>query len=529
MLQKRVRTAEAKPTAPMIPEQFQIQPQRRNRVARSNDGLLNTLWVILGMMAALTIVAGYLYAFSDLILPGASVAGIDTAGLSLRDGKNALEEAWAAQRMGINVAGTRREIAPTDLGVRLDGWQTAQRLHAAGRSPDGLLAMLGLAEPRVVDPVLVMDRDAAVATLNGLAPAFSFPPTAASIEIVDGRAVITPPAPGQTLDVAATLALIHDNLPVIMLQPDLPLVTMPIPPAAATMPLDDVAAAVNRLLAAPLTVILYDPVTDQSGQWQIPPQVWGHWLDVTLGAQTEGGFDWSLEPERIQPFLDAQQGSLAPTQVVSAPEMATAVTEALRRGDYAAALRLYHTERRHTVQAGETLSSIAWRYGMPYPWLEAANPTLGDGLFAGQEILIPSPDAFLPLPVVRNKRMIVSLSQQRLWAYENGAILWEWPVSTGIDSSPTSPGIFQIQSHENNAYAGNWDLWMPYFMGIYQPVPGQAFMNGFHGFPTRDGSTLLWTDDLGHPVTFGCILLSNDNAALLYNWAESGVVVEVQP
>ena len=65
----------------------------------------------------------------------------------------------------------------------------------------------------------------------------------------------------------------------------------------------------------------------------------------------------------------------------------------------------------------------------------------------------------------------------------DGQLKWEWPASTGIDSSPTAPGVFQIQSHEPNAYAGNWDLWMPSFMGIYRPVPTSEFMNGFHGFP----------------------------------------------
>jgi lipoprotein-anchoring transpeptidase ErfK/SrfK len=29
-------------------------------------------------------------------------------------------------------------------------------------------------------------------------------------------------------------------------------------------------------------------------------------------------------------------------------------------------------------------------------------------------------------------------------------------------------------------------------------------------------------------VTYGCILLSNENAEALYNWAQEGVVVEIQ-
>jgi LysM repeat protein len=192
-------------------------------------------------------------------------------------------------------------------------------------------------------------------------------------------------------------------------------------------------------------------------------------------------------------------------------------------------LRIVHHERQHVVQSGETLSTIARDYGIPYPWIQQANPGVGDALQLGQVLTIPSPDVLLPLPVVENKRIVVSLSQQKTWVYENGALKWEWLLSTGIPSSPTAPGVFQIQTHEPNAYASNWNLWMPYFMGIYRPVPTSDFMNGFHGFPTRSGSTLLWTDDLGHPVTYGCILTSTENALALYEWAEEGVVVEVRP
>ena len=65
-------------------------------------------------------------------------------------------------------------------------------------------------------------------------------------------------------------------------------------------------------------------------------------------------------------------------------------------------------------------------------------------------------------------------------------------------------------------------------MGVYRPIPGAAFTNGFHGFPTRGGSQLLWTSSLGTRVTYGCILVSSDNAKLLYDWAQEGVVVEIQ-
>jgi lipoprotein-anchoring transpeptidase ErfK/SrfK len=207
----------------------------------------------------------------------------------------------------------------------------------------------------------------------------------------------------------------------------------------------------------------------------------------------------------------------------------TAVTEAIKNQQENISLRIYQAPSQYVVQAGDTFAGIGRKMGMPYPWIQAANPGIGDALSVGQSITIPSPDDLLPYPIVEGKRVVVSISQQRAWVYEDGALKWEWLASTGIASSPTAPGVFQIQTHESNAYAANWDLWMPNFMGIYQPAPNVEFMNGFHGFPTRDGANLLWTNNLGTPVTYGCILLSNENAAQLYEWAEQGVIVEILP
>jgi LysM repeat protein len=188
---------------------------------------------------------------------------------------------------------------------------------------------------------------------------------------------------------------------------------------------------------------------------------------------------------------------------------------------------LYHYAKTHVVRSGETLTSIGVDYGMPYAWILAANPGMDEKVFAGQEITIPSQDGLLPLPVVEGKRIKVSISGQRVQAFEDGALKWDWPASTGIASSPTNPGVFQIQSHDPNAYAARWNLWMPEFMGIYRPVPSVDFMNGFHGFPSRDQRQILWTKNLGSPITYGCIMVSTDNAKLLYDWADDGVVVEI--
>ncbi|MCJ7707944.1 MAG: L,D-transpeptidase, partial [Anaerolineales bacterium] len=140
---------------------------------------------------------------------------------------------------------------------------------------------------------------------------------------------------------------------------------------------------------------------------------------------------------------------------------------------------------------------------------------------------IPPQDAMLALPVVVNKRIVISISQQHLWVYQDGSLLSEHAVSTGISRSPTLPGIFQVQTHIHNAYASIWDLYMPDFLGIYEAVPG--FWNGIHGLPLLHGGIRLWADVLGRPASYGCIILDLQASADLYNWAEDGVVVEIRP
>jgi LysM repeat protein len=187
-----------------------------------------------------------------------------------------------------------------------------------------------------------------------------------------------------------------------------------------------------------------------------------------------------------------------------------------------------HNPSTYIVQKGDTLIKIGWKVGMPYWKILVANPGLDqNALYAGQEITIPSKDELLPLPVVLNKRIVISISEQRMWVYQDGKQIAKYVISTGIDRSPTQPGIFQVQTHEMNAYASVWDLYMPHFLGVYEAWPG--FMNGIHGLPTLSNGQRLWANILGRPESYGCIILDLNAAEKLYNWADNGVIVEIKP
>jgi lipoprotein-anchoring transpeptidase ErfK/SrfK len=246
-------------------------------------------------------------------------------------------------------------------------------------------------------------------------------------------------------------------------------------------------------------------------------------LKVTPG---ENGPAVTLDAQAVTSTLAQMSEALGPERWIDAPAIGPSFAQAVQEGSSFTAI-VHHHPTTYIVESGDTLLKIGWKVGMPFWMIQEANPGLDpENLWAGEQLTIPSKDELLPLPVVMNKRIVISISEQRLWAYQDGQLAARHVISTGIDRSPTQPGTFQVQTHDPNAYASVWDLNMPNFLGIYEAWPG--FMNGIHGLPTLSNGRRLWANILGRPASYGCIILDLDAAEWLYSWAEDGVVVEIQ-
>ncbi len=137
---------------------------------------------------------------------------------------------------------------------------------------------------------------------------------------------------------------------------------------------------------------------------------------------------------------------------------------------------------------------------------------------------IPTPTP-TPIPSTR-KRIVVIISQQKLYAWEGNRLVYEFICSTGAPSSPTVPGNYSVISKIPMAYSYRWRLKMPYWLGIYRVGDLE---NGIHALPILPNGQTLWAGYLGRPVSFGCIILGTREARLLYEWAEIGTPVEVKP
>lgn len=481
--------------------------------------LIGIAVMIFSTCAALTLGAGLIYMGG--ILPKVSAAGVDLGGMSEQEAAQALSR---ARNITVRDGERAWTFDSASLGITIDADATAKAAYEQGRSEgNALQAIFGGVD---VTPILNVDMVMAANAFNDLAPQFEVPPVNAGVQFANGVVEATPPKEGRTLDVAALMNALQTRAGDALADGTLELTMNRVQPTVIDS--TPMIAQATQLLANPLAIEAYDPIKNTSDYWSVMPQNWSRWLTAAPDPNSALGLSLALDVASLNDYLSAQAGVLGADRYIEVENTANDIQKAIASGQTNLVTRVYHRDTTHTVTYGETLMRIAYDYGVPYPWIQRSNPGMGEYVTPGQTITIPSADNFLEFPVVFGKRIVVNMREQRVRIYENGQLKWDWAASTGINNSPTWPGVYQVILHDPNAYAANWNLYMPWFLGVYRPVPGAAFTNGFHGFPTRGGSQLLWTNSLGTRVTYGCILVSSDNAKLLYDWAQEGVVVEIQ-
>lgn len=181
----------------------------------------------------------------------------------------------------------------------------------------------------------------------------------------------------------------------------------------------------------------------------------------------------------------------------------------------------------YTVRAGDTLGRIAQRLGTSIPDLMRLNQlSNGNRIFPGQVLRTTVEEVSLDATVPGARRILVSISEQRLSAFAGDQMLRKWPVSTGLKDRNTLPGTYSVLNKIPNAYASQWDLQMPNWLGIYWAGTAQ---NGIHALPILSNGERLWGGVLGSPASYGCIVLGIREAEALYNWAEVGTTVTITP
>ena len=121
------------------------------------------------------------------------------------------------------------------------------------------------------------------------------------------------------------------------------------------------------------------------------------------------------------------------------------------------------------------------------------------------------------------KRIVVSVSQQRVFAFQGSQQVYQFVASTGIGNN-TPLGHFTILDKIPDAFSYSYNFRMPFWMG-FTWVGGLE--DGFHSLPVLPNGSQIWGNALGTPVTYGCVVLSPTDSQTLFNWVEVGTLVEI--
>jgi len=463
-----------------------------------------------------------------LVLPGVKAGDASLAWKTRAQAAQEINRYWNEERGLLVTDGSRSwSTTPGFFGLWVDPAAMAETAYQVGRTGSGENALAAeierilRGEELEIQPVVTWNAEYAQAQLAQWAPMINLPAQEASLALEGGQLTVSPAQDGATVDIQQSLMGLAANPVGVMQSGVLQLSMTRVEPRVR-----DVSAAMAQaqaLISRPIQVRAYDPVSNESLDWTIPPEVVSTWLRIDGSPD---GPVVSLDAGLAGPYLSSLGDHLSGDRTLGPLPDSAVVSAALQSGA-PIPLNIQHRSTEYVVQPGDTLLKIGWKVGIPFWRVTQANPGLDpERLTAGQTLVIPSKDELLPLPVVPNKRILISIGQQRMRVFQDGSQIREFVISTGIDRSPTQPGIFQIQTHEPSAYASVWDLTMPNFLGIYEAWPG--FMNGIHGLPTLSSGTRLWGSILGRPASYGCIILDLDDAEWLYSWAENGVVVEIQ-
>ncbi len=543
------------------------EENRRTKRMRTSASRSSTGWFVFAgvlAVAALCIgLSGFAMAanafsrhYAGRIYPGVSVYGVDLSGLTVKKATAALQPTHldpATLPLTLRDGERTWRRSWADLKINLDPEATAGMAYRVGR--DGSLIhrytvqLQALLIGWPLSPIVVLpDPAQATAALESLAPEVAVPARDAGLIIRPDSVTPVPAQAGLALDVEATVAALQHAVGV---GPDglvMELLTHPV--TATILHPQPAQSQAQALLSQPFTMVADDPLTGFNTTWTVEPEVVANWLttrpidpaedadsdhasaDSERVSAANARLMLTIQEEPVRIFLESLAEELAAKplpqgMLLDIEETLPVVQVAVETGHSQALLALAHPPRTYIVQPGDTLVSVARAHGFPVWRLTEANPDIQPGdLRPGQQIIIPSVDVLFPLPLIPDRRIVIDISDQRLRTYQGQTPIHDFVCSTGIASSPTLTGTFQILTKEEEAYASSWDLWMPHFMGIYRSGPD--FTNGIHALPTLSSGARLWEGYLGRPVSYGCIVLGLDEAAALYEWTELGTLVVIK-
>lgn len=154
---------------------------------------------------------------------------------------------------------------------------------------------------------------------------------------------------------------------------------------------------------------------------------------------------------------------------------------------------------------------LYYRLALARRWVEASGQELGRRRSELAEV---------------QKRIVIDDSEKKLYMLEDGHEIYSMPISLGRPQARTRFGEFEILDKLGTVWSV-WDIWLPYWMGIYFAGPSE---NGIHGLPYDNAGNVYWEKSIGKQnVTYGCVMPHDDDMKRLYEWTDVGTPVSIIP
>ncbi len=515
-------------------DQERKRDKRRGCRPAALVALLMLVLAAVGAFSVRTVERAILTPYESRIYPNVVVLGENLGGFTVEEASRHLDEVFAnhsARDLILSDGDHAWRVPWSEAGMRLDACATAEQAFAAGRGEGwSMLLYLWLGErgwgtSLEVSPVFTIDAQATRRALETIAPELYEAPVDATLRLEGNQVTTTPSQPGRALAIDATAEKIINT--VTHLGPDYPFAPTYRPVEPDIVDVSATKTEAEEILGREIQITAEGEHEGETftWSWTMGREIIASWLQV---EKTEESFAIHVEETAIEAAVaDLAAEPEADDWGFPGEEATEKVVEAFRAGGGNVAVQLTPPPRIYVVQAGDRLTTIAAKFGMPPGLIAELNQGIDlNQLHVGQELIIPPQDMLTPYETVPGKRIVISIPEQRLRVYENGQLLYDWPCSTGKEDSPTYRGHFQVLSKEEMAYASQWDLQMPHFLGVYRA--GGDTVNGIHALPILANGQRLWAGHLGSRASFGCIILGIEEAETLFNWAELGVPVTIQ-
>lgn len=343
-------------------------------------------------------------------------------------------------------------------------------------------AELGITFQEVAPKVLVNEMRLNQ-TLMQLTQAYVVPATDATLTIKDGQVTVNPEINGKWIDVQAVAAAVV-NKAEQHLSGSIQISTQVTQPAVTAFSLNPLRQQLVTLLQGGLSIVTPEHT------YVVTPGELGSW--ITVGS-TGYSFNDDLLRKKVRGIAREQDQAAVPTKIIGTTK------EVVEPGQPGIVV---DQEATYLVLRDALLAGLVTRKLNAVTTVQ--QPT---------EVSVASNAA--PSSNV-GKVIRVVLSEQRLYAWENGELAKTFLISSGL-TGPTPIGNWAIFDKTYvQAYAGP---------GYY--LPNVHYNSWF--YPEIAIHEAYWHNNFGQPMSHGCVNARIEDAQFVYDWAPMGTPVEVVP